>query len=66
MDFMYDQLSDGRNIRLFNVIDGYNRQGLSIAVDFSLPVVRVVRALERIIEWRGKPSAIRCELALKN
>ena len=61
MDFMHDQLSDGRSIRLFNVSDDYNRQGLDIDVDFSLPAARVVRALGRIIEWRGKPSAIRCD-----
>ncbi|MFC5481421.1 IS3 family transposase, partial [Massilia suwonensis] len=61
MDFMYDQLADGRSIRLFNVIDDYNREGLGIEVDFSLPSERVIRSLDRIIEWRGKPSAIRCD-----
>lgn len=61
MDFMHDQLSDGRSIRLFNVIDDYNREGLEIEVDFSLPSERVIRTLERIIEWRGKPKIIRCD-----
>lgn len=61
MDFMHDQLADGRSIRLFNVIDDYNREGLCIEVDFSLPSERVIRSLDRIIEWRGKPSAIRCD-----
>jgi len=61
MDFMHDQLSDGRNIRLFNVIDDFNREGLDIEVDFSLPSERVIRSLERIIEWRGRPDRIRCD-----
>ncbi len=61
MDFMHDQLSDGRSIRLFNVIDDFNREGLGIEVDFSLPSERVIRSLDRIIEWRGKPNAIRCD-----
>ena len=61
MDFMHDQLADGRSIRLFNVIDDYNREGLGIEVDFSLPSERVIRSLDRIIEWRGKPQAIRCD-----
>ena len=61
MDFMHDQLSDGRCIRLFNVIDDFNREGLGIEVDFSLPSERVIRSLDRIIEWRGKPGAIRCD-----
>ena len=61
MDFMHDQLADGRSIRLFNVIDDYNREGLGIEADLSLPSARVIRSLERIIEWRGKPTAIRCD-----
>jgi len=61
MDFMHDQLSDGRSFRLFNVIDDYNREGLGIEVDFSLPSQRVIRSLDQIIEWRGKPRVIRCD-----
>jgi hypothetical protein len=30
-------------------------------VDFSLPTQRVIRSLEGIIDWRGKPSALRCD-----
>jgi putative transposase len=61
MDFMHDQLSDGRSYRLLNVIDDFNREGLGIEVDVSLPAERVVRTLNQIIEWRGKPAAIRCD-----
>ena len=58
MDFMHDQLQDGRSIRLFNVIDDFNREALGIEVDFSLPAERVVRSLDQIIAWRGKPAVI--------
>lgn len=61
MDFMHDQLSDGRSFRLFNVLDDFNREGLGIEVDLSLPAARVIRTLDRIIEWRGRPAAIRCD-----
>lgn len=61
MDFMHDQLQNGRCIRLFNVIDDFNREGLGIDIDFSLPAERVIRSLEQIIEWRGKPLRIRCD-----
>jgi len=61
MDFMHDQLSDGRSCRLFNVIDDFNREGLTIDVDISLPAERVIRSLEQIIEWRGKPKRLRCD-----
>lgn len=61
MDFMHDQLADGRNVRLLNVIDDCNREALGIEVDFSFASQRVIRTLNRIIEWRGKPLAIRCD-----
>ena len=61
MDFMHDQLGDGRSFRAFNVIDDYNREGLGIEIDFSLPATRVIRALDRIIEWRGLPRTLRCD-----
>ena len=61
MDFMADQLADGRSIRTLNVLDDFNREGLCIDVDFSLPAERVVRSLNQIIEWRGKPQAIRVD-----
>ena len=61
MDFMHDQLEDGRTFRLFNVIDDFNREALGIEVDFSLPSERVIRSLEQIIEWRGKPGVLRCD-----
>ena len=50
MDFMHDQLSDGRSCCLFNVIDDFNREGLTIDADLSLPAERVIRSLEQIIE----------------
>lgn len=61
MDFMSDSLADGRSLRTFNVLDDYNREGLGIEVDLSLPSLRVIRSLEQIIEWRGKPASIRCD-----
>jgi len=61
MDFMHDQLADGRSIRVLNVIDDFNREALGIEVDFSLPAERVVRILGQIVDWRGKPASIRCD-----
>jgi len=58
---MHDQLGNGRSFRTFNVIDDYNREALGIEIDFSLPAGRVIRALDQIIECRGKPATIRCD-----
>ena len=59
-DFMHGRLEDGRDIRLVNILDDSNREGLTIEVDFSLLGERMVHTLERVIEWRGAPKAIRC------
>ncbi len=61
IDFMHDQLSDGREYRLFNVIDDFRREGLAIDAGFSLPTIRVIRSLNQLIEWRGQPRVIRCD-----
>ena len=52
-DFMSDALWSGRRFRTFNVIDEFNREGLRIEVDTSLPATRVIRALNELVEVRG-------------
>jgi putative transposase len=66
MDFMADRLGDGRAFRLLNVLDDFNREGLGIEVDFSLPAERVIRSLGRIMEWRGQPGSIRVDNVLNH
>jgi putative transposase len=61
MDFMCDSLVDGRRFRLLNIIDDYNRESLCTEVDTSLPSLRVIRVLQRVIESRGKPKTIRVD-----
>jgi putative transposase len=61
IDFMSDALTDGRKFRLLSVMDDFNRESLAIEIDTSLPSLRVIRVLERIIEQRGKPAGIRSD-----
>jgi putative transposase len=61
LDFMCDSLSNGRTFRTLNVIDDFNREALWIEVDTSLPAERVVRVLEQLLDWRGKPTRIRMD-----
>lgn len=61
MDFMSDALITGRRIRTFNVIDHFNRQCMTIVIDSSLPALRIIAELDRIIEKYGKPIAIRTD-----
>lgn len=61
LDFVHDSLYVGRRFRTLTVIDEGVREALAIEIDTSLTGERVVRTLDRIIAWRGKPSAIRCD-----
>jgi len=61
MDFMCDSLVDGRRFRLLNIIDDYNRESLAIEIDTSLPSLRVIRTLQRLIELKTKPQMIRVD-----
>ncbi|MGV3499858.1 MAG: DDE-type integrase/transposase/recombinase, partial [Hydrogenophaga sp.] len=63
-DFMADALWSGRRFRTFNVIDEFNREGLRIEVDTSLPAARVIRALNELVEVRGAPLSIRLDNVL--
>ena len=59
-----NSLVDGQLLRMFNVINYFNREGLAIEVDLSLQNQRVIRALELIIERRDRPDAIRLNTGL--
>ena len=61
IDFMSDSLIDGRRFRLLNILDDFNRESLAMEVDTSLPCLRVIRVLEKLIAERGHPSNIRCD-----
>jgi putative transposase len=61
MDFMHDGLINGVEFRSFNVIDDFNREALNITIDKSLTSPRIIRELNRLIEWRGKPEKLRVD-----
>ena len=61
IDFMSDSLQDGRKVRLLNIIEDFNRESLAIEADTSLPTLRVIRVLERLVNERGTPSNIRMD-----
>jgi len=61
IDFMEDRLENGRKFRTLNIIDDYNREALTIEVDYSFPSTKVVAMVQQVIEWRGKPEQIRSD-----
>jgi putative transposase len=60
-DFMSDALANGRRIRIFNVIDDYNREALSVDAQYSYPAAYVIRCLEQLSVERGLPQQIRVD-----
>ena len=42
---MSDWLADVRRVRMFNVIDDYNREALAVEPGLIFPVIRVTRVL---------------------
>jgi putative transposase len=61
MDFMSDSMVGNRKFRTLNIMDDCSREALAIEVDTSLSSKRVIRTLDRVIEQRGKPTAIRTD-----
>lgn len=55
LDFVHDQMTDGRRFRILGVVDESTRECLA---DTSISGQRVARELSRIIAWRGRPEAI--------
>jgi putative transposase len=58
LDFVSDQLVNGRRFRILVVLDDFNSECLAAVPDTSLPGLRVIRELDRLIAIRGKPAMI--------
>jgi putative transposase len=61
MDFIVDGLATGRMVRILSVVDAYTRECLALEADTSLGSGRVTRVLDRLIEERGRPEALRSD-----
>ncbi len=58
LDFVHDQLADGRRIRILNIVDDYSRACVGQLVDTSISGVRVARYLDELLQTRSAPDAI--------
>lgn len=58
MDFLSDQLADGRVFRILVVMDVHSRECLAMEADTSLSGRRVTRVLDRLKEGRGLPRVL--------
>ena len=61
MDFVFDELANGRRIKTLTIVDDCTREAVQIAADTSMPARYVTRVLEQIKYRRGLPKAIRTD-----
>jgi putative transposase len=61
MDFVADNLFDGRKLRMLTVVDLYTRECLAIDLGQSLKGEDVVRVLSSIVVHRGLPQTIKTD-----
>lgn len=61
MDFIVDGRATGRMVRILSVVDAFTRECLALEADTSLGSGRVTRVLDRLIEERGRPEAVRSD-----
>ncbi len=58
LDFVADQLGNGRRFRILTLIDDFTKESLACVPDTSINGMRLVAELDRIIALRGKPRTI--------
>jgi putative transposase len=60
-DFQFDQIADGRVLKLLNVVDEFTRESLVMLVERSIDADRTVSELERLVSERGAPEHLRMD-----
>ena len=58
LDFVSDQLTDGRRFRILAVVDDFTRECLALQADTSLSGRRVARVLDDLVQRHGRPAGI--------
>jgi putative transposase len=58
MDFVTDQLVNGRSLRALTIVDVFSRESLAIEVDHRLRGEHVVAVLNRLVARNGKPAVV--------
>ena len=61
MDFVSDQLSNGRRFRVLNIVDDFSREMIGQLVSVSISGRQVARFLDQLSQARGRPNKIVCD-----
>ena len=62
MDFVSDQLFDGRPFRILTVVDCHTREALSTVPRVSVRAYQVVETLDGLVRARGRPKSLRVDI----
>lgn len=61
VDFMADQLANGRRFRVLNIVDDYSRECVGQIVDTSISGTRLARFLDELGQHRSLPRTLVCD-----
>jgi transposase InsO family protein len=61
IDFQFDSTSDGRALKLANVVDEFTREALATRTGRTCTADELVGVLERLVATRGAPEHLRCD-----
>ena len=61
MDFVSDQLANGRRLRILNIVDDFSRECVLQVIDFSISGHRLARELDRLARQRLLPGTLVCD-----
>ena len=61
MDFVADQLANGRRFKVLNVVDDFSRELIGQLVSVSINGNMVSRFLDQLMETRKRPKSIVCD-----
>lgn len=60
-DFVHDRTATGGSLKWLSVVDEYTREVLALVPASAMTAEDVRRAFGRLVGWRGKPRAVRCD-----
>lgn len=60
-DFMFDETSTGRRLKILTVVDEFTREALAIAVDYRMTAHHVMWVLAKAFKAQGWPEYIRSD-----
>lgn len=61
IDFQFDETTDGRRLKLCNIVDEHTREALAMRVGRSCDADDVIEVLETLVAERGAPMYLRCD-----